>query len=297
MQSHIPESTIEIYQRDGIVALPGVFTDWVAPLTEALLGVIERQRHGETQPVTAGYEFHNDLNVIENFGGGVMALNVFRHDPGFHRWLKTSAAAEMAARIMGSEQARFWIDASFYKDAANADSGTPWHNDTCTWPFWGRQMAILWIALTDIGPDDGPLTTVRGSQLGDGRYYSPFFPPTQAPPPPYKPWDELLAQTEGPDAEIQTWTLRAGDCLFMHPSTIHGSLPRRGSSQTPRLSFSTRWLGDDVVWRPDPLTEVMTARLNDNPVMRPGEAPPESIIPIQWRTPGPRTHGVAGSRG
>lgn len=282
MNAEISRQQIETYERDGTALIPGAFTDWVQPLRESVLAVIEGQRAGTVTPDDAYCVFQNPLTVIEQFGGGAMALNIVPYDPGFADWLDRSSAAEMAATIMRSDKVRFWVDATFLKEENQAAEGTPWHNDTCTWPFWGKQMTILWIALTDVGPQDGPLITVRGSHAGDGRYYSTFFPQDQEPPPGYRPWQELMDQAESPNAEIQTWTMQAGDCLFMHPTTIHGSAPRLADSGRPRLAFSTRWLGDDVVWKPDPLTEPMTVRLVDHPGMTYNAPPPDEIIPLQW---------------
>lgn len=270
------------YERDGTVLIPGAFTDWVEPLTESVMTIIDGQRAGDITPKDKTSGFQNLLNVVENFGGGAMALNIVPYHSGFTDWLNTSPAAEMTAAIMQSERVRFWIDATFLKEEHAASEGTPWHNDTCTWPFWGRQMTILWIALTDVGPDNGPLITVRGTHAGDGRYYSTFFPADQTPPPGYKPWQELMDQAENPDADIQTWTMKKGDCLFMHPTTIHSSAPRSAETGAPRLAFSTRWLGDDVVWKPDPLTERMTERLNAHPSMAFNAPPPDDVLPAQW---------------
>lgn len=174
----VSDAQVATYEVDGIVRIPGLFALWVARLSEAVLDVIKRQRRGEVLPRSAQFAYQNDLSVFEEFGGGAMALNIVGHHPGFAAWLADSAAAEASAAITASARIRFWVDASFYKDVAQAAEGTPWHNDTCTRPFWGKQMTILWIALTDIGAEDGPLTTVRGSHRGDGRYYSPFFPAT-----------------------------------------------------------------------------------------------------------------------
>ncbi|MEZ5459959.1 MAG: phytanoyl-CoA dioxygenase family protein [Steroidobacteraceae bacterium] len=275
----ITPEQLATYQRDGAVRLPGAFASWVAPLRDAVLEVIETARRSGL-PARATHL--NPATVIEDFGGGAMALNIFPHHPEFARWLACSPAAQMTAAIMQSTRSRFWVDASFLKDQPAASDGTPWHNDTCTWPFWGRQMTILWIALSDVDPGNAPLTTVRGSHAGDGRYYSTFFPQDQPPPPGYRPWSELLAQAEAPDADIQVWTLRPGDCLFMHPNTIHGSRPRTARQGEPRLAFSTRWLGDDVVWKPDALTARMTSALNDHPAMVFGAAPPDALLPAQW---------------
>ncbi len=277
----IDEATVASYRQDGAVLIPGAFRDWTDSLSDACLSVLEEQRAGRIDSSDSISAHQNPLTVVEGFGGGAMMLNLVPYHVDFAGWLEASPAAELTAKVMQSSTSRFWVDASFLKDEADASEGTPWHNDTCTWPFWGSQMTILWIALTDVDKGNGPLTTVAGSHRGTGRYYSPFFPPTDALPEPYQPWQDLLDQVEAPDARIQTWTMKRGDCLCVHPSTIHGSLPRKGGA-TPRLAFSSRWLGDDVVWKPDPLTERMTARLNDHPEMRRGEPPPASVMPIQW---------------
>lgn len=277
----LDQAAIARYQRDGAVLVERVFADWVDSLSAALSNALRRCRTGDTIPRDPRFRYQNEPTIVEPFGGGAMALNVMSLDSRFSRWLDESPAAELVATAMGSRTSRFWVDASFVKDQGKAAEGTPWHNDTCTWPFWGNQMVILWIALSDISLDDGPLTTVRGSHHGDGRYYSPFFPPSDDPPPPYKPWERLIKQTRNTD-KIETWTMRRGDCLLLHPSTIHGSAPRMAKGDGHRVSFSTRWLGDDAVWNPDSLTAPMTTEFIDDPAMIVGSPPPESVLPITW---------------
>jgi hypothetical protein len=272
---------IATYQRDGTVMIPGAFIDWVEPLSAAIDTVLDGQRRGIVAD-TPSDNWQNPIRVQEAFGGGTIAQNLVPHDERFAHWLSRSAAGEMCAAIMQSRRVRYWIDASFVKSEDAAEEGTPWHNDTCTWPFWGEQMVILWIALTDIGVDDGPLISVRASHGGNGRYYSTFFPETDTIPPGYRPWQELLDQVTAPDAQILTWTMAAGDCLFMHPNTVHGSRPRAARNTAPRRAFSTRWLGDDVVYRPDGLTARLTQRINGHPAMLYGEPPGDSAIPITW---------------
>jgi ectoine hydroxylase-related dioxygenase (phytanoyl-CoA dioxygenase family) len=133
-----------------------------------------------------------------------------------------------------------------------------------------------------VGPDDAPLVTLRGSHDDPHRYYSWMSRPDLPPNPMYRPWDELLARTTAPDAEFQTWTLRAGDCLVMHPKLIHSSEPWRRTTPGRRLSFSTRWLGDDAIWNPDPFT-FQPAPLADHPAMRAGGPPPDELFPVIWR--------------
>ncbi len=132
----ITTSHIDKYRRDGTVLIRGAFTDWVELLSAAISAVIERQRRHDLPGAVPG-NFQNPIRVLEEFGGGSMALNLVPYDSRFADWLRQSPAAEMTANIMASSRVRYWIDASFFKGEDAAAEGTPWHNDTCTWPFWG----------------------------------------------------------------------------------------------------------------------------------------------------------------
>jgi ectoine hydroxylase-related dioxygenase (phytanoyl-CoA dioxygenase family) len=177
---------------------------------------------------------------------------------------------------------RFWTDAAFQKDTTGETNGTPWHNDYCTWPFWGEQLPILWLALTDVGMEDAPLQTLQGSHSEPHRYYSWLSPKGLETSDMYHPWQELLDKVAAPGAPIKTWTVRAGDCLLMHPKIIHSSLPRTTTRPGRRLALSTRWLGDDAVWAPDAYTP-MGEYLTREPDMVHGRAPSSRLFPILWQ--------------
>jgi len=271
---------VSAYARDGAVLIERAFADWVAPLARAIDAVLTRARAPGF--VATGRVTHQNAPRIEQeFGGGLMALNLVPFAETFADWQWRSPAAEIVARVMQSRCARYWIDATFLKDRASATDATPWHNDVCTWPFWGEKMAILWIALTDVDMDNAPLRTVLGSHIGHSRYDSPFFPPDLPRPAVYRPWQELLDRAAAPDARVRAWTMRAGDCLVVHPAVIHSSLPRRAAAGR-RLAFSTRWLGDDVIWAPDALTAPLTKSLTDHPLMTRGGPPPDALFPVVW---------------
>lgn len=277
-----------IWQRDGIVHLPGLFRDWVDPLLGGIDRVIARSNdptHPRRQPFA--YSPQNPLYVSGGAGGvevgGTMGLYLVPHDAELTRWVEASPAGEITAAITGSRRMRYWQDAVFVK-TGGAQDGTPWHNDDCTWPFRGEQMAILWIALTDVGPEDAPLVTLRGTHADPWRYYSPMSVPGLEPNADYHPWEELLAKANSPDIPHDVWTVRAGDALVMHPRLIHASLPRQRQTPGRRVSFSTRWLGDDVRWAPDPYTFPIES-LRDDPRMRIGAAPPDSLFPPVWSSP------------
>jgi hypothetical protein len=278
---------VATYRRDGIVHLPGAFAAWVEPLLGAIDRVIAkasdprypRLRHFSLSP-------QNPLLVAGGSGGvdvgGTMGLYMAAHDPVFEHWARESGAAAITGQLSGSRQMRYWQDAVFIKRGDGADDGTPWHNDYCTWPWKGEQLPILWIALTDVAADDAPLQTLRGSHTDPWRYYSPMSPPGLPVTDEYHAWDELLAKATAPGAPVDTWTVHAGDALVMHSKLIHCSQPRRSARPGRRVSFSTRWLGDDCTWSPDAYSFPVPV-LEENPLMRQGQPPPDTLFPPLWR--------------
>lgn len=277
------------YERDGIVRLPGAFIAWADRLLAAIDRVIARsQEPGYPLDREFGPAPQNPLSVSRAKGGvvvgGTMALNVVAHDPAFEDWILHSPAAELVGRLTGSKLVRYWQDACFIK-SGGAEDGTPWHNDYCTWPFAGEQLPILWIALSEVGPEDAPLVTVRGSHTDPWRYYSPMSPPGLQTNEQYHPWDELMAKATSADSQRDTWCVRRGDALLMHSKLIHSSLPRRSTKPGRRVSFSTRWLGEDAIWAPDPYTFAIERLLRD-PLMKAGSAPPDALFPPIWSAMG-----------
>ena len=275
------------YRRDGIVHVPGAFdARWVAALRAAIDRVVERSRD-PAWPRDREFRWapQNPLSVSAAKGGvtvgGTMALNVVAHDPLFEAWVRESPAAALVGAVTGSEAVRYWQDAVFIKEGGGAD-GTPWHNDYCTWPFAGERLPILWVALDDVGADDAPLVTVRGSHTDPWRYYSPMSPPGLPVTGEYHAWDELMAKATDPGAMRDVWSVRAGDALVMHSKLIHCSRPRTNPKPGRRMSFSTRWLGDDATWAPDAYTFRIEKLLAD-PRMIPGRAPPDELFPVVWR--------------
>ena len=93
---------------------------------------------------------------------------------------------------------------------------------------------------------------------------------------------ERKVVNHAPDADIRTWTAQAGDILLIHPKTIHGAPPRRGSPQGRRLAFTLRWIGSDVVWRPNDLSFGL-APFDRSPLMVRDAPPPEELFPVVWR--------------
>jgi ectoine hydroxylase-related dioxygenase (phytanoyl-CoA dioxygenase family) len=279
---HVEQRHIEEYAQIGCTRVEGVFSrEWV----ERLLNAVDRVRTafdaGDAPKLVRDTPVQNPPTIHHTGAGGVQLRNCLGADQSFLDWLTVSPAAEVVGTLMQADHVRCWMDATFIKEGDDPEAATPWHNDVCTFPFVGEHLPSLWVALTDVSEDNAPMITLAGSNHDPHRYHSPLSR-QDVTLPGYRPWSELLARTQAPDADIRVWTARAGDILLIHPKTIHASLKRGDGVPGRRVAFTTRWIGSDVVWRPDALSASIP-RLSENPAMRVGESAPDSLFPVLWR--------------
>lgn len=272
------------YAEEGCTLVEGAFSpDWVERLLAAVDRCHSALASGAPLAAVGSVGPRNPPSLHRTGAGGVQLRNCMAADRAFLDWINDSPAAEIVGRLTGASHVRFWMDATFVKEGSDPETATPWHNDVCTFPFVGEQQPSLWVALTDVDEDNAPLLTLAGSNRDPFRYHSPLSRQDMTLPG-YRPWAELLARVEAPDADIRVWPARAGDCLLIHPRTIHASRAQAPGRTGRRVAFTTRWLGSDVLWAPDALS-VTVAGLSDHPAMQVGAPPPDSLFPVVWRAP------------
>ena len=158
---------------------------------------------------------------------------IWRDCEAFARFLFNSPVGEVAATIMRSTGATLYEDLLLYKEAG-ADGSAGWHRDATHWPLTGQQMANVWFTLEAVTSETGALRIVAGSHL-DG--------------------DDLIGEAsiaasdlEAEGRPVVTIETDPGDVVVFHPRALHTGY---GSSQDqPRRTFTLRFMGDDVRWRP-----------------------------------------------
>ena len=284
MTDHIDVSqeTIDAYQRDGCVHIPGVFSGY---WQERLLAASDRIMADFKAKKQADPDYQADPNgqdVIVNsrYPGRLAFRKAVEYDPDFNAWAKDSCAMDLVAKVIGSSTLRYLMDTTFLKEHADSETATPVHHDIAVYCFQGTQVPSLWIPLRDVGMDDAPLQTVIGSHTWQDTLYRPPTDDNTRPlPPGYKERSEIPARIEAEGAEWRTWLCKAGDVLLIHPYTLHASLPKKSEGHM-RVGFSTRWMGDDVKWDPNPLTP--TAHIKSRDSLRVGDSPPEDQYPVLW---------------
>lgn len=280
------------YERDGTVHVPAAFDDrWVSLLRDAFDRLILTV-DGSGPPPRARAETANDAAIQpitgfrERASGRAHLRNAASHDPAIWSWVTESPAGELVGTLTGSTRLQFWYDLWFCKDPcdAPAEGATAWHHDATGQPFTGSAMPSLWIALGDVGIDDAPLISFRGSHR-DPILYRPPLSPTEGEvplPPGYRPVETMRAAIAAEPGRVQTWLCKAGDALLIHPQTWHASLPQLG--QTRRLACTSRWLGDDLCYDPGPFAFAgfhTGVRGLDR-----GTRPPVDFLPVVWRRAG-----------
>ena len=110
--------------------------------------------------------------------GRSSSSHMARTSPGFMGIVANSPAAEIAARLMGVPDVRYFYDQLFIKEPGTT-APTDWHHDLPFWPFDGNDIASVWIALTPVNRDNSGLVYVAGSHKWDTLYRPDPAPPRE----------------------------------------------------------------------------------------------------------------------
>lgn len=227
----VAQSTIEEFQRDGVVVLRGVFRDWVERLAEGVAEVMRRPGPLERsyQPKDGSAPFFQDY------------CNWTRID-AFRSFMFESPAAEVAARLMRSPVARFFHDHVLVKHPGTS-LVTPWHHDAPYYCVSGEQSVSFWTPLDPVSRAV-TLECVAGSH----RWSTIGFRPQRFDGTPlYASGDfddvpDIDAKRD--ELPIRGWAMQPGDAVAFDFRTIHGA--PGNSAATTRRVFSTRWVGADA---------------------------------------------------
>lgn len=268
---------VRIFQRDGAVCLRQAFDqtwlDLVAAGTERNLATPSAYAESLSTQETSARFFSDYCN--------------WQKIPEFHEFVYHSPAAEIVARLMGSDKAIFYHEHLLIKEPG-AQRKTPWHHDQPYYPVNGSHMCSLWLPLDPV-PLETSLQFVKGSHAW-GRWFVPRKFATShnydlKHPEPGSTAD-LIEFESVPDIEahpntydILSWELTPGDCIIFHGMTLHGAAGNR-SRTTSRRVLSTRWFGDNARFadRPWEISPPITGNLT------PGEPMACDTFPVIWES-------------
>jgi len=276
MPRNLTEDEIQAYRQDGVIHIEqAVDPDWVP----RLLQVVDRQ-------LAEPGRWAVDGSPGQARGRSFHDRYLWRDNPEIRAYIFESGVARLAAQAMESTAARFYFDHTLVKEPGTT-TPTPWHQDAPYWPFRGRQICSIWLALTDVTVQESAMEFVRGSHLS-GKYYLPqtfSAAGTKA-----STW---LVEAEGEpvppiedhraDYDIVGWDMQAGDAVLFSAWLLHWA-PGNSSSTRRRAAVSTRWLGDDAVWDPRPGTDPTVKQ--EHVSVAPGEpARDDDVFPVVWEGP------------
>jgi ectoine hydroxylase-related dioxygenase (phytanoyl-CoA dioxygenase family) len=258
----VSPSDVTTYQRDGVVLIRGLFADHVETLRE---GVARNMAEpGECaaenlKPGEAGRFFDDYCN--------------WSRIPEFETVIRKSAAAEVAADLMGSDTVQLFHDHVLVKEPGTSKP-TPWHQDAPYYFVEGRQTISFWVPLDPVR--EASLRCVAGSHLWE----KPVLPTRWLSEANFYPNAEDYRPVPDPDAEgmdIREFAMEPGDAVAFHYATLHGARGNQAASR--RRAFSLRLLGDDAryVTRPG-----RTSPPFDGHGMVAGQKLREDWFPMLW---------------
>ncbi len=264
----ISENLIRQYERDGAVLVKGAIeADVAADVLQNLDDLIESRDDRWT--------------TIRD--GGFSDRHLWPTMPWMYDFCANSALPEIVARLMRSREARLYFDHTFVRDAGTAQT-TPWHQDRPYWPFQGKQIASVWVALTACNQESSGLRFVRGSHAA-GKVYRPIpFGNSGGS-------SEFLDQSDALDVmpdidaapdehDLLCWDVEPGDVIVFGAEVIHGASENTNNPRR-RAALSIRYVGDDARWDPRAGTDPMVS--DDMVSFNPGDAPhDDKWFPRVW---------------
>lgn len=229
---------IAAFDRDGVVLLKGVFTDYVedarAAIEENKANPSWRER--TYRPDDGKSPFFQDYVVWDRFDG-------------YRRLVRESPMGEIAAKLMGSKTARIFHDHVLVKEPGNS-TVTPWHQDAPYYLVEAEKTVSFWVPLDPV-PRERTIEYVAGSHTWGKAFRPQRFDGTalfendtsEAVPDVDAMRDELT---------ILGWAVEPGDAVAFNFRTLHGA--PANASPTRRRVISFRWVGDDARFaaRPGP---------------------------------------------
>jgi ectoine hydroxylase-related dioxygenase (phytanoyl-CoA dioxygenase family) len=207
----LTDEQLEFYEENGY--LTGIkMLD--AAQVEALRAELSELMKPERPRSDLWYEYHSNESSDPS---RVLfhALGAWRIAPGFHDLLWNPRFTVAASQLLGGA-VRFWHDQLFCKPARHGGV-VAWHQD---YSYWTRTKPLAhltcWIGLDDSTRENGCVNYVPGSHRWPDLPVTGLAGDMDA-------VQTVLNREQREKFKPVAVELRAGECSFHHPRTIHGS--------------------------------------------------------------------------
>lgn len=216
----LTDEQVEFYREHGYLAGVRMLTD---DQVEALRAELRELMNPEHRLRHLFYEYHS--NESRDPSRTLFhALGAWRVAVGFHDLLWNPRFTVAASQLLGGS-VRFWHDQLFCKPARYGGV-VAWHQD---YSYWTRTTPLAhltcWIGLDDSTRENGCVHYVPGSHLWPDLPVTGLTGDMEA-------IRSVLDREQRERFEPVAVELKAGECSFHHPRTIHGSHPN--TSDRPR---------------------------------------------------------------
>jgi hypothetical protein len=248
----VPPDAVHGYRRDGFVVLrqvldPNVIAAARPHLIEALRRCWPNRGYSGNDPQDA---YSRAFVQITKVGLQDEVVRAFTHAPRIGR---------VAAALMGVKAVRVFCEDWLIKPAGAAD--TPWHQDSCVFPFDSAGTVTAWIPIQNVDETMGLLRYARGSQSFGVAPVENISDVSNA------EFERIIASNRFEIVPMPP--VAVGDAYFHDGLTFHSATPNASASD--RYVLALHMFADGAVIR-EPTTPSMRHQLNDfAPGLRPGD--------------------------
>ena len=164
--------------------------------------------------VARNVEVAKGLVTPETPALGISKMNFVMSDDVMKRFAEQPSLLDQVQDLIGGDLIA--MNSMYLNKPPNVDGRHPLHQDLLYFPFRpADQIVGVWTALEDIPREKGCLVVVPGSHKGELREHD------------YPDWEHknfLFVGIDGAqELERVHLEMKAGDTVFFHPLTIHGS--------------------------------------------------------------------------
>jgi ectoine hydroxylase-related dioxygenase (phytanoyl-CoA dioxygenase family) len=254
---------IATYREQGFLFPIRVLTDEQveearAALDDHLEGRRQSQQYELTDPIVDSHE--GEMTATAGSGAATAVVeetkvekvphsvpflfNLWERDERFWKIDNHPVITGMARQLLGSKEVVLLEDGAIVKKP-KVGGKLAWHQDYAYWPLATPGAVTCWIALDDVGTENGGMVVAKGShklgeklpvEFGDG---SSFMHDE-------RPGIGEVQTPEEAGLESVTYELKAGECGFHHALIWHAS--SANTSPNLRRGFVPRYVAGGTMW-------------------------------------------------
>jgi ectoine hydroxylase-related dioxygenase (phytanoyl-CoA dioxygenase family) len=171
-------------------------------------------------------------------------LNLWKRDSRFREVATDPVLAGMARQLLNCKEVVLLEDNVVIKYPNTRV--LPWHQDYAYWPIATPAAITIWIALDAVGPENGTMEMVPGSQsfgerlpvqFGDATSYMREHRPEAG---------EVPQDPRAKGYQVVQYELNAGECGFHHAMIWHASTANM--TEKVRRAFVVRYAVAGTIW-------------------------------------------------